>query len=265
MAEPARVSAGQVEGRINYLGAMSVRPRFYAVDYSRDNLVIDGRTMSIGNARISSPPPSLDREGFTLVPHGSPVSEFRDMEAVQRVYLPEVERLMLGLTGATLPTLNGYVSTAPRPRAVTALTSDRGDPLLAYWQQGLGRVVAWTSDTSGPWSQEWRDWSEGEKFWQQAVRWTFPEPTRATFPVTAEVVGDQVTLRAQSVRPDGRFGDLLDTRVTITPPGGLGVLAETPIFSSASELATPMWPEMCNTKIGCSRETASRSWRLGMR
>jgi Mg-chelatase subunit ChlD/uncharacterized membrane protein len=128
--------------------------------------------------------------------------------------------IMLGLTGATLPTLNGYVSTAPRPRAVTALTSDRGDPLLAHWQQGLGRVVAWTSDTSGPWSQEWRNWSEGEKFWQQAVRWTFPEPTRATFPVTAEVVGDQVTLRAQSVRPDGRFGDLLDTRVTITPPSG---------------------------------------------
>jgi uncharacterized membrane protein len=128
--------------------------------------------------------------------------------------------IMLGLTGATLPTLNGYVTTAPRPRAVTALTSDRGDPLLAHWQQGLGRVVAWTSDTSGPWSQEWRNWPEAERFWQQAVRWTFPEPTRASFPVAAEVGGDQVTLRAQSVRPDGRFGDLLDTRVTIVPPNG---------------------------------------------
>ncbi|MFN8637701.1 MAG: VWA domain-containing protein [Chloroflexota bacterium] len=128
--------------------------------------------------------------------------------------------IMLGLTGSTLPTLAGYVTTAPRPRAVTALTSDRGDPLLAHWQQGLGRVVAWTSDTSGPWTQEWRNWSEGQRFWEQAVRWTFPEPTRATFPVDAEVVGDQVTLRAQSVRPDGRFGDLLDTRVTITDPKG---------------------------------------------
>jgi Ca-activated chloride channel family protein len=128
--------------------------------------------------------------------------------------------IMLGLTGATLPTLSGYVTTAPRPRAVTALTSDRGDPLLAHWQQGLGRVVAWTSDTSGPWSEQWRSWSEGDRFFQQAVRWTFPEPTRATFPVAAEVVGDQITLRAQSVRPDGRFGDLLDTRVTIVAPNG---------------------------------------------
>ena len=103
---------------------------------------------------------------------------------------------------------------------MTALTSDKGDPLLAHWQQGLGRVVAWTSDTSGPWTEEWRSWPEAERFWQQAVRWTFPEPTRATFPVAAEVVGDQVTLRAQSVRPDGRFGDLLDTRVTIVAPDG---------------------------------------------
>jgi uncharacterized membrane protein len=137
--------------------------------------------------------------------------------------LPQVTAaspIMLGMTGSTLPTLAGYVTTAPRPRAVTALTSDRGDPLLAHWQQGLGRVVAWTSDTSGPWTQEWRNWKDGDRFWQQAVRWTFPEPTRATFPVQAEVIGDQVTLRAQSVRPDGRFGDLLDTRVTIVAPDG---------------------------------------------
>ena len=111
--------------------------------------------------------------------------------------------IILGLTGATLPPLSGYVTTAARPRAVTALTSDRGDPFLAHWQLGLGRVVAWTSDTGGPWSAQWRSWPEAERFWQQAVRWTFPEPTRATFPVAAEVVGDQVTLRAQSVRPDG--------------------------------------------------------------
>jgi len=158
--------------------------------------------------------------------------------------LTAVSPIMLGLTGATLPTLNGYVTTAPRPRAVTALTSDRGDPLLAHWQQGLGRVVAWTSDTSGPWSQEWRTWPEAERFWQQAVRWTFPEPTRATFPVAAEVVGDQVTLRAQSVRPDGRFGDLLDTRVTIVPPSGNARELQLPqtapgTYSLATTIAEP--------------------------
>jgi uncharacterized membrane protein/Mg-chelatase subunit ChlD len=137
--------------------------------------------------------------------------------------LPQVtdtSPILLGLTGNTLPTLAGYVTTEARPRAVTALTSDRGDPILAHWQLGLGRVVAWTSDTGGAWSADWRKWPEADRFFQQAVRWTFPEPTRSTFPVAAEVVGDQVTLRAQSVRADGSFGDLLDTRVTITGPDG---------------------------------------------
>ena len=90
----------QVQGRINYLGEMAVRPRFYAVDYSRDNLVIRGEPLPIRDARFVDPPPSLDREGFTLVPHSSAVSEFRDMDSVQRVYLPEIERLMLEVTGA---------------------------------------------------------------------------------------------------------------------------------------------------------------------
>lgn len=137
--------------------------------------------------------------------------------------LPQVtdtSPILLGMTGNTLPSLSGYVTTEARPRAVTALTSDKGDPILAHWQLGLGRVVAWTSDTGGAWSSDWRQWPEADRFFQQAVRWTFPEPTRSTFPVAAEVVGDQVTLRAQSVRPDGSFGDLLDTRVTIIGPDG---------------------------------------------
>lgn len=88
------------EGRINYLGDMAERPRFYAVDYSRDNLVIRGESLPIRDARLADPPPSLDREGFTLVPHRSALAEFRDMDAVQRAYLPEIEQLMLKLTGA---------------------------------------------------------------------------------------------------------------------------------------------------------------------
>ncbi|MCC6175022.1 MAG: VWA domain-containing protein [Chloroflexi bacterium] len=132
----------------------------------------------------------------------------------------EPSPILLGLSGSVLPPISGYVTTEARPRAVMALTTDRGDPLLAHWQHGLGRVVAWTSDTSGPWTVEWQQWPEYERFWQQAVRWTLPEPTRADFAVNADVNGDRVALRAQSIRPDGRFGDLLDTRVTVLAPDG---------------------------------------------
>jgi Ca-activated chloride channel homolog len=128
--------------------------------------------------------------------------------------------ILIGLTGGELPPLAGYVATGSRPRASTVLSSDQGDPLLAQWQYGLGRVVAWTSDVGGGWTTEWQDWDESSRFWQQAVRWTMPEPTQPGFQVRSVVVGDQVTLRAQSLRPDGSFADLLDTRVTVVNPNG---------------------------------------------
>ena len=44
------------------------------------------------------------------------------------------------------PQLKGYVITTPRQSAQVLLTTPRGDPLLAAWQYGLGRALAWTSD-----------------------------------------------------------------------------------------------------------------------
>lgn len=89
-----------VQARINYLGTMSERPRFYAVDYARDNLVIDARPMPIRDARAAPVAATLAVEGFTLQPHRSRVAEFRDTEHVQARYLPEIEQFMLQLTGA---------------------------------------------------------------------------------------------------------------------------------------------------------------------
>ena len=40
-------------------------------------------------------------------------------------------------------------SRAPKPR----LWTDKGDPLLAHWQYGLGRAVAFTSDAKAKWAQ----------------------------------------------------------------------------------------------------------------
>ena len=50
--------------------------------------------------------------------------------------------LLRGLTPQELPTLEGYDITTAKPDSVLALVSDKGDPLLAHWNYGLGRVVA---------------------------------------------------------------------------------------------------------------------------
>jgi hypothetical protein len=129
-----------------------------------------------------------------------------------------------------LPPLSGYVATTRKDRAVTALETQQGHPLLAHWQYGLGRVVAWTSEAQQGWASDWAQWPDAAQFWSQAVRWALPAPVQANFQPTVQVQPDgrQVTLSIQTLADDGRFADLQDTRATVMPPDG-----------SARELALP--------------------------
>lgn len=96
-----------VEGRINYIGDMAVRPRYYAQDHSRDNLVFDNRAVRIEDLRGAAEQPTLAREGFALVPHTSKVEDFRDAEAVGRIHIREIEELVRKLSGASQVVVTG--------------------------------------------------------------------------------------------------------------------------------------------------------------
>jgi hypothetical protein len=69
------------------------------------------------------------------------------------------------------PQLLGYVSTNIKPLATEALTTHRADPLLAHWQYGLGRSLAFTSDTKAHWAVQWLNWPGYKQIWTQAARW----------------------------------------------------------------------------------------------
>jgi hypothetical protein len=88
-----------VTGLINYLGAMSERPRFFANDHSRDLLALDPRTVPIEDARTRATPASLEREGFALVEHHSAVTDFRDPAQVARIHPAEVVQLVQQVSG----------------------------------------------------------------------------------------------------------------------------------------------------------------------
>ncbi|UCG15621.1 MAG: VWA domain-containing protein [Phycisphaerales bacterium] len=68
------------------------------------------------------------------------------------------------------PLLTGYVATTPKAAANVILVSDSGDPLLANWRYGLGRTVAFTSETKPRWAEDWLEWPDFAKFWSQLVR-----------------------------------------------------------------------------------------------
>lgn len=95
-----------VEAVINYLGAMSERPRYHAQDHARDNLILDPRLVRIKDLRTVKPP-SLSAEGFAPVPHPTSVTDFRDDASAQPLYAAEVERLIRQQTGADHVVVSG--------------------------------------------------------------------------------------------------------------------------------------------------------------
>ncbi|HLH23618.1 MAG TPA: VWA domain-containing protein [Chloroflexota bacterium] len=133
--------------------------------------------------------------------------------------------LLRSLSPSELPALNGYVVTTPKPTAEVALWSERGDPLLASWQYGLGRVAAWSADAGPAWSSEWLTWPRFGQFWSQIVRWTLAPPEQGDLRVLAQQQGHsgdgrstQVQVTVEALREDGSFLDRAPTEARIRPP-----------------------------------------------
>ena len=93
-----------------------------------------------------------------------------------------------------LPDLAGYDFAEAKPDAQVILTSDRDDPVLAKWQYGLGRVVAWTSDDGSDLAAPWALWDGFDDFWAAAVRWALPDPERRPLTVSTHREGTDVVL-----------------------------------------------------------------------
>jgi uncharacterized membrane protein len=117
-----------------------------------------------------------------------------------------------------LPQLRGYNGTTIKPAAQSVLVTARDDPLLAQWQYGLGRSVAWTSDATGRWAKDWVGWSGFNQFFSQLVSWTFPGEETGGIEATFESSGEQTGLHVESVEPDGSPRDFYSTSAVVVGP-----------------------------------------------
>ncbi|HET7471959.1 MAG TPA: VWA domain-containing protein [Candidatus Limnocylindrales bacterium] len=117
-----------------------------------------------------------------------------------------------------LPQLLGYNGTTAKSAAQTVLVTPRDDPLLAQWQYGLGRSVAWTSDSTGRWAKAWLGWQGFTKFFSQLVSWTFPGEETGGIEATFVTEGNRTKLRVESVNADGSPRDFYSTAVAMTTP-----------------------------------------------
>ncbi|HEX5504029.1 MAG TPA: VWA domain-containing protein, partial [Thermomicrobiales bacterium] len=131
---------------------------------------------------------------------------------------------------AAYPHLLGYVATTAKPAAATPLASDQGDPLLAQWQYGLGRVVAWTSDAKGQWAANWLSWPDFARFWGAAAGWTIAAPPEA-LQLHPALDGDRATLTVDALDPAGNYRNGLAVTATVVAPDG--TRREVPLRQSA--------------------------------
>ena len=116
------------------------------------------------------------------------------------------------------PQLLGYNGTTAKAAAQTVLVTARDDPLLAQWQFGLGRAVAWTSDSTGRWAKAWIGWDGFSRFFSQLVGWTFPGEETGGIEASFVTDGSTTKLRVESVAEDGSPRDFYQTAVSLTDP-----------------------------------------------
>lgn len=139
------------------------------------------------------------------------------------VVLPTGTPLTSGMESA--PPLGGLVITAPRndPKATLDMTGEEGDPLLARWQAGLGRVAAFTSDAHGQWSSNWLDWSGYARFWTELARQTSRPVQSQDYELIAGIERDTLQLTLDASDADAGAMDYLQVEGTVYTPSGTPV------------------------------------------
>lgn len=94
----------------------------------------------------------------------------------------------------TLPTLYGYNGSTIKETASTILSGVDDAPVLAQWQYGLGRAVAWTSDTKDYWGRDLIRWPEFPRFAAQLIGWVLPDRSSGQLVTEVQNNGAETTI-----------------------------------------------------------------------
>lgn len=87
-----------------------------------------------------------------------------------------------------IPSMNSYIATTAKDTAKIIAESEQEDPILAEWNYGLGKSVAFTSG-SGAWSGEFQNWSNWPAFWNRSISRILPSFVEAPFTINRKEQG----------------------------------------------------------------------------
>lgn len=90
----------------------------------------------------------------------------------------EFVTMLRGMRAESFPHLQDALSSRRKPLSQAVLLADKGEPLLSIWRQGLGTVVAFTSDAKSVWANNWLSWGSFGRFWHQVASWALRPKNR---------------------------------------------------------------------------------------
>jgi Ca-activated chloride channel family protein len=168
--------------------------------------------------------------------HGGRFYEVRNAKEIPNIFLKEAATISRSaiIEGAFTPKVNaessilkginstppllGYVGTSAKTTSREILKSKDDDPILATWQYGLGKSVAWTSDARQRWSAGWLPWSGYSKFWAQAVRWSMRGSTSGDLQTNVTIDRGRGKVTIEAVDEKGNFLNFLSPKARLVPP-----------------------------------------------
>ncbi|GAB4579419.1 MAG: VWA domain-containing protein [Anaerolineales bacterium] len=140
---------------------------------------------------------------------------------VEETFFPELASSSPILNGIDeVPPLHGYVGTSSKDTAQTILVSAQGDPILAQWQYGLGKAVAFTSDASPRWARDWVAWDGFPAFWAQAVRFTVNQNVDTGLSISVEQDGETAKLIVDAQTDSGLYLNNYTLTANVIDPTG---------------------------------------------
>ena len=124
-----------------------------------------------------------------------------------------------------LPGIDGYVLTEAMgglaQDAIAIPTEQADDPLYAWAYQGLGRVVAFTSDLGARWTRNWAGWEGELPLWERTVSWLIRPRDDGLLSLSLQDSEDgEVVVDVEAMDADAGFLNFLQTQAVVMGPGG---------------------------------------------
>ncbi len=130
---------------------------------------------------------------------------------VNKTVTPEVNFPSAILKGInSIPPVNAYVLTTPKPRAEVILQAKSGeegevDPILVTGRYGLGMAAALTSDLSPNWGKHWVNWGQYRAFVKQLMIHVSRVQQKSHLRMWTDTSGSKSMIVVEDYHPESSF------------------------------------------------------------